>query len=102
MTYGNHMNQDESQNGIVKYGTLVIYRSADCKTFEPVKPEDVPAWVQAPDVVAHMVDGEAVHNDGEPESPYYIAKRVLTDEDESDLMKAYAKRQRRNRLRVVH
>lgn len=84
------------------YAQLVIYKSLDCETFEPVKTDDVPEWVKDPDVVAHMVDGEAVHNDDEPDSPYYIAKRVLTDEDESALMKAYVRRGRRNRIRLLH
>lgn len=83
-------------------GVLVIYKSLDCETFEPVKAADVPDLVKAPDVVARMVDGEACRNEDEPDSPWYIAKRVLSDADESALMAAYVRRQRRNRIRLLH
>ena len=85
-----------------KCGELVIYKSLDCKTFDPVKTEDVPEWVKDPDVLARMVDGEACQNKDELGSPWFTAKRVLTDEDESALMKAYARRQRRQHIRLLH
>ena len=84
-------------------GKLVIYKSSDCETWEPVKAADVPDWVKEDsERLGRMVDGEACRNEDEPDSPWFTAKRVLTDEDESALMKAYARRQRRQHIRLLH
>lgn len=89
-------------------GLLIIYKSNDdCKTFDPVKTEDVPEWVKDPDVIAHMVDGEAVINHEPTDNltaTYYIAKRVLLPVDHEAMAAAEKKRIRRaqKRIRLLH
>lgn len=69
-------------------GLLVIYVSEDDgETWAPLKPEDVPAWVKAPDVLGRLVAGEiakrefvggmAVRDDYR--FPWYRAEKMSSD-----------------------
>lgn len=71
----------------------MIYTSTDCEEWNPVKTEDVPDWVKAPDVVSRMVDGEACQLN--MESPWFVARAVIDDIDEHLIAAARAKRIRR-------
>ena len=61
---------------------LIIYRSPNGEdSWEPVKPEDVPDWVKAPDVMAHLVAGEMAQADStlliaNELRPWYRAEQV--------------------------
>lgn len=83
-------------------GALIIYKSADRETWEPVLNSEVPEWVKDPDILGRMVDGEACHDDDDPASPWYIAKRVVNGADQSAMLAAKAKRERRCRIRLAH
>ena len=86
----------------MKNGMLVFYRSPNgVDGWEAMKAVDVPAWLtEDPEVLGRMVDGEACHDDGEPDSPWYAAKRLLTPADEAAIAAAQAKRERKSRMLV--
>lgn len=55
---------------------LIVYVSANGRDqWHPVKPEEVPAWVKAPEVMARLVSGEECM-DCETASSWYRAVRV--------------------------
>lgn len=57
-------------------GRLVIFKSTDDgKTWQPVKPEEVPLWIRGDaDVLGHLAAGEAAQAPGE--SDWYSAQRL--------------------------
>lgn len=58
---------------------LVILRSPNGRDgWTPVKPEDVPAWVKAPDNMAKLVAGEMCMkaDEGQSGSDWYRAEKV--------------------------
>lgn len=58
---------------------LVILRSPNGRdNWEPVKPEDVPAWVKEPQRMARLVDGDMIMDptEGEKGSAWYRAEKV--------------------------
>lgn len=64
---------------------LVIYRSRNGRdNWEPVLPDDVPAWVKAPDIMGRLVQGEQCMDAGERPngSMWYRAKRVVNQYDQ--------------------
>lgn len=85
-----------------KYGTLIIYQSLDCEVWEPVPAADVPAWTKDPEVLGRMVDGEACRHEDAADSTWFIAKRVLSPKDQTALQAAQARRERHQRIRLLH
>lgn len=50
----------------VKQTLAVVYESDNGRDgWRPVKPEDVPAWVKDPKVMAHLLDGQEAMDCGE-------------------------------------
>lgn len=87
------------------YGTLILYRSKDdCESWNPVKVVEIPKWVKelSPAVIARMVDGEALQDTtSETGSDWFILKRVVSPTDEARMQAAQAKRERKQRRRIV-
>lgn len=52
-------------DGKVKYANLVVLmkKHQNAREWEPLKPEDVPDWVKAPEVMGHLVKGECCTNE---------------------------------------
>lgn len=90
-------------------GVLVIYKSANgVDGWEPVKAVDVPKWlVESPEILGRAVDGEACRNDDPgllmpvEARPWYIAKRVISEQEMSVVAAAQAKRERKQRIRLL-
>ena len=81
---------------MMDFGTLVVYRSDDFENWEPVKTEEIPDWVKAPEVVYRMVDGEACQNtDEESGETWFVVKRVIYPHEEKVIAEAKARRIRR-------
>lgn len=81
---------------------LVILASGNGRDgWSPVKPEDVPEWVKAPDNMGRLVKGETCMkcDEGEKGSLWYVA---LKPRDYQALVAAQQKRDRKNALRLVH
>ena len=61
---------------------LIFYRSLDGETdWEPLKIDEIPEWLKAPDVVGHLVAGEMAQADSNvliPDEvrPWYRAEQV--------------------------
>jgi hypothetical protein len=58
----------------MRSGVIVVYQSRDLKDWSPVLPEEVPAWVKEPEVMAMLVDGHA-GREGE-DGLWYRAEKV--------------------------
>lgn len=85
-------------------GVLVVFTSANGSDgWTPVKPENVPAWVKDPDVMARMVDGEACMDDEqESGTNWFMALPMPTPQDIAAYQAARARRLARKEKRVAH
>jgi hypothetical protein len=92
-------------------GYFIIHKSIDeGATWFPVLAEDVPEWVQQPDVMGRMANGYVAHK--QPEGvivpnhiiPWFRAERVLTPADQIRTEAAQEKRSRRKvrNLKSLH
>ena len=86
-----------------KQAMLVIYESPNGRDqWKPLTPQEVPAWVRAPDVMAKLVKGDMAM-DCKIESPWYRADLVdaAGNPDLERIAAARAKRLRRAEKRVA-
>lgn len=87
----------------LKQAVFIIYSSKDGKgDWQLVKPEDVPEWLKAPDVMGRLAHGYVARNDrivGVPDDAklWYRADRVLEPAEQA----AQAKRARKNARRAT-
>lgn len=84
-------------------GMLVIYSSPDGEgNWTPVKAPDVPAWIKDdPELLARLVDGEACCNTSIKPNVWYMALRVLQQEEQDALRAAIEKRMRKKGKRLA-
>lgn len=84
-------------------GTLVIFISPNGEDhWTPVKPDEVPAWVQDPDNMARLVAGEVCMCDVEESgSNWFMALPMPTPQDQAAFQAAQAKRARRMEKRKI-
>lgn len=84
-------------------GMLAIYSSPDGESnWTPVKAVDVPEWIKNdPDLLARLVDGEACCDTSIEPNVWYMALRVLQQEDQDALRAALEKRMRKKGKRLA-
>lgn len=87
----------------MNHGTLIIYSSPNGETdWTPMKAIDVPAWIRDnPELLARLVDGEACCDNDQTPAVWYVAQRVLTEDEQSILRAAIEKRMRRKGKRLA-
>ena len=56
----------------IRHANAVVFISQDLETWQPVKPFNVPKWVQDDDVMAYMMNGEVVCQN--EVAPFYKAQ----------------------------
>lgn len=52
----------------------VVYESQDLESWTPMKPYNVPEWVQDDDIMGYLLSGEIVCQD--ERAPFYRAERI--------------------------
>lgn len=66
-----------------RWGYLIIFVSTDeAKSWTPVKPNDVPDWIQNDEILSEMVTGSIVQKDGFKE--WYIAAQWNSTDSETE------------------
>jgi hypothetical protein len=77
----------------VVIGRLVIYEGATPDgPWAAVKPEDVPQWLQKPQTLGSMLEGNLAHNEDEPDGPWYAAVKCEDSNPSTPIVKPVERR----------
>lgn len=72
---------------------LIILASQDAEQWTPVRPDEVPEWVKAPDNIAQMLEGYECRKEDEGENG--LVYRAIRAEEYERVVAAQDKRERR-------
>lgn len=86
----------------VSQANLIIFSSQNGRDhWELVRPEDVPEWLKAPDVMARLVAGEECMNARESDNRWFYAEPVPSEDEIRRIVSADQKNARKNARRVL-
>lgn len=101
-------------DGEVKYANVVVLKKAhqNARNWEPVKPEDVPEWLKAPEVMGQLVKGQCAHKESAGKE-WYVARpaaeaakilhaQLLAQEKRERKAQKRAGEVRRTRVQAAH